>query len=193
MNVIIVTKEQIKECAKAGTSICWCPNSNYYLIGETLDIDACLEYGVNVVLGTDSTMSGSINLLDELKFAHQKFTHIPMQKIFKMITTNAVKALKLPKEYGTINENTSNLLLIKKQDQDPFRNLLKTPIEDIEFLIHQGIPIYGDVKFLNEFKINKDDYYFFGEDRFVLGHPEKITESINKKLGYKKDFPFLPF
>lgn len=110
-----------------------------------------------------------------------------------MITTNAVKALKLPNEYGTITEYTSNLLLIKKHDEDPFRNLLKTRMEDIELLIHQGNPIYGDVKFLNEFNINEDDYYFFGEDRFVLGHPEKITESINMKLGYKKDFPFLPF
>jgi len=190
---IALTKEQIKECAEAGTSICWCPNSNYYLIGKTLDIDSCLEYGVNVVLGTDSTMSGSINLLEELKFAHQNFPHIPMQQLFKMITINAAKALKLSEEYGIINENTSNLLLIKKREEDPFRNLLKTQIEDIELLIHQGTPIYGDVKFLDEFNINVDDYYFFGEERFVLGHPEKITDSINIKLGYKKDFPFLPF
>ncbi len=190
---IALTPGQIKECARAGTSICWCPNSNFYLIGESLDIDACLEYGVNVVLGTDSTMSGGINLLEELKFAHYKFPHISMQQIFKMITTNAAKALKLPKEYGTIGNNTSNLLLLKKHDQDPFNNLLKTQIEDIELLIDHGTPIYGGVKFLNEFNINKDDYYFFGNDRFVIGHPEKITESINTKLGYKKDFPFLPF
>ena len=116
-----------------------------------------------------------------------------MQQLFKMITTNANKALKLPKEYGTISENTSNLLLIKKQDQDPFRNLLKTQMEDIELLIHQGTPIYGDVKFLNEFKIIENNYYFFGEDKFVFGHPEKITDSINKKLGYNKNFQFLPF
>ena len=190
---IALTKEQIKECAKAGTSICWCPESNYYLIGETLDIDSCLEYGVNVVLGTDSTMSGSINLLEEIKFAHKKFPYISMKQLFKMITINASKALMLPAEYGTIGEATSNLLLIKKHDQDPFRNLLQVQMEDIELLIHQGTPIYGDVKFLNEFNINEDDYYFFGKDRFVLGHPEKITDSINKKLGYKKDFPFLPF
>ncbi len=190
---IALTREQIKECAEAGTSICWCPNSNYYLIGETLDIDSCLEYGVNVVLGTDSTMSGSINLLEELKFANKKFQNIPLQQLFKMITTNAAKALKLPKEYGTLSENTSNLLLINKHDEDPFRNLLKTQIEDIELLIHQGTPIYGDVEFLNEFNINRSDYYFFGDDRFVFGHPEKITDSINRKLGYKKDFPFLPF
>ncbi len=190
---IALTGKQIKECAEAGTSICWCPNSNFYLIGETLDIDACLEYGANVVLGTDSTMSGSINLLEEIKFAHRKFPHIPLKQIFKMITTNAAKALMLPEEYGTISNNTSNLLLIKKHDQDPFRNLLQTQMEDIELFIHQGTPIYGNIKFLNEFNINKDDYYFFGKDRFVLGHPEKIIDSINKELGVKKDFPFLPF
>ena len=190
---IALTKDQIKECADAGTSICWCPDSNYYLIGETLDIDACLEYGVNIVLGTDSTMSGGINLLEEIRFAHQKFPHIPMKEIYKMISTNAVNALKLTDEYGTIEEKTSNLLLIKKQDEDPFRNILKTYMEDIDLLMYRGVPIYGSTKFLDEFNINKSDYYFFGKDRFVLGHPEKITEFINERLGYKKDFPFLPF
>jgi 5-methylthioadenosine/S-adenosylhomocysteine deaminase len=190
---IALTREQIKECAEAGTSICWCPNSNNYLIGETLDIDACLQYGVNMVLGTDSTMSGSINLLAELKFAHQQFPHIPMKQIFKMITTNAGKALMLSEEYGVINDHTSYLLLVKKHDPDPFRNLLQVQMEDIELLVHRGTPISGDVKFLNEFIVNKDDYYFYGNNRFVLGHPEKITDSINTKLGYIKDFPFLPF
>ena len=66
-------------------------------------------------------------------------------------------------------------------------------MEDIELLMHRGVPIYGNTKLLDEFNINENDYYFFGENRFVLGHPEKITEFINKKLGYKKDFPFLPF
>lgn len=190
---IALSKDQIKECAKAGTTICWCPDSNYYLVGETLDVDACFEYGVNVVLGTDSTMSGGINLLEEIRFAHHKFPHIPMKQIYEMISTNAVYALKLTDEYGTIEENTSNLLLIKKHDKDPFRNILKAYMEDIELLMHRGVPIYGDAKFLDEFSINEDNYYFFGKNRFVYGHPEKITKFINNKLGYKKDFPFLPF
>ena len=190
---IALSKDQIKDCAKAGTSICWCPDSNYYLVGETLDIDTCLDYGVNVVLGTDSTMSGGINMLEEIRFAHLKFPHIPMKQIFRMITTNTVKALKLTDEYGAIEENTSNLLLIKKHDEDPFRNILKAYMEDIELLMHRGVPIYGDAKFLDEFSINEDNYYFFGKNRFVYGHPEKITKFINNKLGYKKDFPFLPF
>ncbi len=190
---IALTSDQIKECAETGTSICWCPNSNYYLIGETLDVDACLKYGVNVVLGTDSTMSGSINLLEEIKFAHQKFPHIPMQHIFEMFTTNATKALKLSADFGKIKENPSSLLLIKKHNQDPFNNLLQTQMEDIELLIHQGTPISGDVKFLREFKIIEADYYFFGKDRFVLGHPENIISAFKEKLGYEKEFPFLPF
>jgi len=190
---IALTKEQINECAEAGTSICWCPNSNFYLVGETLDILSALECGVNVVLGTDSTMSGGINILDELQFAHQKFPSIPMSQIYKMFTTNAVKALNLSSEYGRLDLNTSNLLLIRKHQNDPFNNLLDVQMDDIELMIHKGTPIYGDSRFLNEFNIEQNDYYLFGKDRFVLGHPEKILSFINQKLGYKKDFPFLPF
>lgn len=189
---IALNKKQISDCAKSGTTICWCPNSNYYLVGKTLDIDTCLEYGVNIVLGTDSTMSGGINLLDELQFAHRKFPHISMKQIYKMFTINAVKALNLSAEYGIISSNTSNLLLIKKHNEDPFMNLLEVQMDDIEIMIHQGVPIYGDRKFLHEFTINAKDYYYFGKNRFVLDHPENILKFINEKLGYKKDFPFLP-
>ncbi|MCK4956776.1 MAG: hypothetical protein KAS49_04005, partial [Candidatus Cloacimonetes bacterium] len=39
---IALTEEEIKECAATGTSICWCPDSNIFLIGKTLNVDACL-------------------------------------------------------------------------------------------------------------------------------------------------------
>ena len=64
---ISLNREEIKKCAEAGTSICCCPESNYFLIGKTIDIKACVEYGVNLILGTDSTMSGTPNLLHEIK------------------------------------------------------------------------------------------------------------------------------
>ena len=71
---------------------------------------------------------------------------------------------------GTIIENTSNLLLIKKHDEDPFRNLLKTQMEDIELLIHQGTPILGDVKFLNFSDVLKNIRDEFLSDSDWLEH-----------------------
>jgi len=193
---IALTKEEIKECAKAGSSICWCPESNLFLIGKSIDVETCLEYGVNLILGTDSTQSGSENLLAEIKVAKNMFPQIPMKEIFKMFTTNACKALFLPDSCGKLEDITSDILLINKKDEDAFENLLHLDILDIELQLYQGIPIYGNPKYLVDFDIEPADYYFFEtgkKKKFVIGHPEKICNTINNILGYHKYFPYLPF
>ena len=52
---------------QAGASVCWCPASNLFLYEQTADVTALLEASVNVTLGTDSTMTGGLNLLDEAR------------------------------------------------------------------------------------------------------------------------------
>jgi hypothetical protein len=193
---IALSREELKKCAENGTTICWCPESNFFLIGQTLDIESCIELGVNVVLGTDSTMSGGINLLSEIKYAHSKFPDFPLKEIFRMITSNATRALFLPENYAQLSQETHNLLLLRKKHSDVFQNIVHTEIGDIALLLHEGNPIYGDLEFLEFFEIVEDDYFIFqinGADKFVLGHPEKITKQIDEILGYHKDFPYLPF
>lgn len=190
---IALTKEEIKTCSETGASICWCPDSNFYLIGETLDVEACLEYGTNIVLGTDSTMTGSLNILTEMNIAARTFPEIDPKELFKMVTVNAKRALMLDDHFGKLTEENPDLLIMKKRSEDPFANLLESDINDIQFFVYQGIPIYGNKDFLSNFDINPENYYFFDKDRFVIGHPEKVLKRINQKLGYNKDFPFLPF
>jgi 5-methylthioadenosine/S-adenosylhomocysteine deaminase len=194
---ISLTKDDIKKCAEAGTTICWCPESNLYLINKTLDVKACLEAGVNVILGTDSCMSGSINLIREIQIAHDIYPKIPIKEIYKMFTSNAQKALFLDEKYGKLSNETSNLVLLKKRVDDPMENLMYTKYSsDVQLVIHDGIPIYGECKYLSHFEHDIDDYFFFnrqGIKKFVIGHPEQICAEINEILGYHKDFPFLPF
>lgn len=193
---IALTEEQIAECAKAGTSICWCPNSNMFLIGQTLNLKACLKHGVNVVIGTDSTMSGCINLLEEIKFGYSLFPDIDPSEIFKMVTENAQKALMIPKDKGCLVSKTENLLLLRKQDSDPYKNLLLSDQFDIKFLMSGGVPLLGDKEILDNFDIDPDQYFFFQVDeteRFVYGHPDKLNQKVNEILGYEKKFPFFPF
>ena len=191
IHCIALTENEIKKCAENGTSICWCPESNFYLIGKTLDVNSCLKHNVNVVLGTDSTMSGSLNLFEEFKYIKHCLPQIPAKKLFEMITVNAQKALMLDKSFGVLNNQTADLLLLPKKDEDPFENLLHCDINDIELFICNGIPLYGNTRFLDNFDLNLKNYYQFG-NKFVIGHPEKILSTINSKLGYKKSFPFLP-
>lgn len=51
-----------------GASLVWCPSSNLYMFNRTLDARQ-LKDRVDVALGTDSTLTGSPTLLDEMRRA----------------------------------------------------------------------------------------------------------------------------
>jgi hypothetical protein len=77
---------EIMQIAMVKASICWCPTSNFFLIGETLKIDAALRCHANVVIGTDSTMSGATNLIGEFTLIREHFPHIPIRELYRMVT-----------------------------------------------------------------------------------------------------------
>jgi len=194
---INLTKPELKEIAQTGASICWCPTSNFYLIGKTLDINTCLELGINVVLGTDSTQTGGINIFDEITQAHLKFPDIPLHVLYSMISVNAAKALYLAESTAVLHpKSTADLLLIDDLEHDPFENLLEVNSEHIQLLLHKGLPLYGDAYWLEFFKSVPADYTEFRvgkREKFVIGDPLELNDQIDAVLGYHKDFPYLPF
>lgn len=194
---IAFTPREIAEIARVQASVCWCPTSNYYLIGETLDIESVLKHKANVVIGTDSTMSGAVNLIAEFATIRQHFPHIPACELYRMVTQNAVKALRLPERYGFLNpEDTQNLLLLDQVEKDPFENLMQLEMKAIQLLLVDGIPRYGDSSLLELFPDADAEYTIFrtgNREKFVIGDPMDINDQIDAALGYHKDFPFLPF
>lgn len=194
---IAFTRGDVKRIAEVGATVCWCPGSNYYLIGQTFDIDAALELKANVVIGTDSTMSGEINLIREFDVIREHFPHIPLRELYRMVTQNAVKALYLDPAFATLNPNdTKNLLLLDMVESDPFENLLALEMAGIKLLIVDGIPRYGDSEYLDLLDATDFEYTIFrtgNREKFVIGDPLEINDQIDAALGYHKDFPFLPF
>lgn len=194
---IALTEEDLARIAAVGASVCWCPGSNYYLIGQTLKIDLALKHKVNVVIGTDSTMSGGVNLIAEFDTIHQKHPHIPLNQLYRMVTQNAVNALKLPDQYGRLDpDNCENLLLVDRVDQDPFENLLIMEAASIQLMMVDGLARFGDVEWMERLRLNEDSYSVFrtgNKEKFVLGDPLEINDQVDASLGYHKDFPYLPF
>ena len=195
VHCISLTRDELKKCADLNASICWLPNSNHFLIGKTLDIYTCLELGVNVCLGTDSALTGSKNLLSEIEYAHRMFPKIPAKTLFEMVTVNALKALKLSKNTLKMNSKTDKILLTDVLDDNPYENIPKLKMNNIQLLMTEGRPIYGDESLLRSFEVDTNEYHLFkseGRKKFVYGHPEKLLKQIEDKLGYKKEFPYIP-
>jgi len=53
-----------------GARVVWCPSSNLFTLGKTLDVDS-LPSGMEVALGNDSPLTAAGDLLDEIRFAYQ--------------------------------------------------------------------------------------------------------------------------
>ncbi|MCD4828382.1 MAG: amidohydrolase family protein [Candidatus Cloacimonetes bacterium] len=193
---VALTDSELARVAEAGATVCWCPASNEYLLGRHLDVAACRRHGVNIVLGTDSTQSGSANLFSELREAHKHEPEVPAAELFAMISVNARRAMFLDDLHGALKPETPHLLALRRRHEDPFENLLHVGMEDVLLHVYAGRPVYGLARYLDRFAIDAADYGFFslnGEERFVAGHPAQTMQTIDSLLGYHKTFPFLPF
>lgn len=63
-----VPERSVAPLRDSGAAIVWCPTSNLFLFGRTAPA-ALLDEGVDVLLGSDSLLTGAGDLLDELRCA----------------------------------------------------------------------------------------------------------------------------
>ncbi len=193
IHAISFTKNEIAECAKNGVTLCWCPKSNINLIGKTLDIETALKEKVNLVLGTDSSFSGSVNLFEELRFAHKLYPNIPAEMLFKLIYENPKKAFFLENYFS---DSTDSFLALDKTNENPYKNILESNYDKISLFVWKERPILGNYDNLKLFDIDFKDYFTFysnGKKKFVFGHPELLNQEIDNALGYHKKLAYLPF
>src|SRR5258706_8626807 len=85
-NTVIVHGVAIEEngwrrVARAGAGLVWCPASNAFLFGRTAPVCGLVagsdESRVPVAVGTDSRLTGSLDLFDELRAARDAVAFPP--------------------------------------------------------------------------------------------------------------------
>lgn len=93
-------------------TLIWCPSSNLYMFNKTADVT---KFN-NVVLGTDSTLTGSPTLLDEMRVASQ---FMSKGEIFEMV-------------------KGEGFFIARKITGDPLENLFLLQPKDIVMVISRG-------------------------------------------------------
>ena len=68
VHVVGADDDGVRRLRAAGAAIVWCPTSNDFLFGRSLPRDLVAP-GMDVLLGSDSLLTGAGSLLDELRFA----------------------------------------------------------------------------------------------------------------------------
>jgi cytosine/adenosine deaminase-related metal-dependent hydrolase len=203
IHCISFSDEDIKAVAKAGASVSWCGFSNMSMFNVTAKIRKMIKAGVNVTIGTDSSASGSANLLAELKYSRELYRsmygeELPAKTIFEMITYNAAKAFWMEDRIGTLDEGKlGDILILKAKNDDPYENLVNASMKDIELLVLAGTPIYGDTRFLDifggELPLGYSQIKVGSRTMFVKGDPAGLYTCVRGKVGFKKMLDYLPF
>jgi 5-methylthioadenosine/S-adenosylhomocysteine deaminase len=108
-----ITKNEVSDIKKAGSSIAHCPVSNMKIAtGGFTPLPECLKEGVPISLGTDGAASNNgLDMFDTMKFCALIHKHhrwdprvLPAQTVFDFATINAARSLHVDKDLGSIEE-----------------------------------------------------------------------------------------
>lgn len=176
--------------AAYGVRMVWSPKSNEVLYGETADILAALAAGVTVSLAPDWSISGSDNLLEELKVADAYSREhlggaLTPQDLFAMATIIAADVAGIDGPDAPLGERLgrlapgyqADLFLAPVLDDDPFASLLLTTPEDIELVLIDGVPVCGQHWRMRQFLDSPD------LDRVVVESRNKTLYILDPTLG----------
>lgn len=197
---IAFSDQDIDLLAENGCHVVWCPVSNLYMFSRTAPIKKLLEKNVNVVLGTDSPMSGSVNLFEELQVAQTYFLKAYGQKLsektlLQMLTTSAAKAMCLA-DLGEIAENKiADIVLIDGDPKDPYTSFATMDYENIRLVVIEGRPKYAGEEFIQVFEAMNIPYQKIlvaGHRKIIDGDLLGLLERVRKAVKYHKILDFLP-
>lgn len=134
----------------------WCPTSNIFLIGKTIPARQLLDLGYlgHLTLGTDSRLTGSRDLLDEMGQA-LNIEKVTAKEVFSMVTKNAAKLLRLSNA-GTLSIGSpADLLILPAVHEDPFKTLTACSRKDILLVTINGQPRYASPELAEVFNACK--------------------------------------
>ena len=129
----------------------WSPKCNLFQYGATARIDLAIAAGVSTIaLAPDWSLGGSINLLDELRFADQvdgaTFGDIlSPERLFRMVTIDAARALALDGILGSLEVGKrADIAVIGGYRPDPYNALLLATPVSVRLVMVDGRVLYGD-------------------------------------------------
>lgn len=130
--------------ARRGAGLVWCPASNEFLLGQSADIRTFAASSATaasrICLATDSRLTGSRDLLDEMRAA----ASLPCDPtvLYRMVTTQAAGLLRLP-QAGRIAEGLpADLLVLPKLAPEPISTLLTATRKDVSLVTIDGRPLF---------------------------------------------------
>ncbi len=123
-------EDAIERFRAAGAALVWCPTSNFFLFGRTAPA-ALLREGTDVLIGSDSLLTGAGDLLDELRCARAHGA-LDDARLEQAVGATAARRLGLA-EPSLQPGAPADLILVS-------RPILEAQAEDIALVMVGGTP-----------------------------------------------------
>lgn len=130
VHVVGADPDGVRRLRAAGAAVVWCPTSNLFLFGRTAPA-ALLAPGVDVLLGSDSLLTGDGTLLDELRAARGTGL-LSDERLLEAVGRTAARRLGLP-EPSLAPGEPADLAVFR-------RPLLAARVEDVALVVAGGVP-----------------------------------------------------
>ncbi|HZS60161.1 MAG TPA: hypothetical protein VFA43_12880 [Gemmatimonadaceae bacterium] len=129
VHVVGADADGVDRLCESGAAVVWCPSSNLFLFGRTAP-RSLLEQ-VDVLLGSDSLLTGIGSLLDELRFA-RALGLISDDRLTDAVGATAARRLGLPEP--SLDEGAPADVIVLR------RPLLEATDDDVALVIVNGVP-----------------------------------------------------
>jgi cytosine/adenosine deaminase-related metal-dependent hydrolase len=132
-----------------GASVVWCPASNLGMLGRTLD-PRLLFAARRLAIGTDSRLSGSRDLLDELRVAAASST-LSASELLRAVTSDASRIFGLACRGALVPRRRADCVIIR-MGENPYNTLLMTERAQLRAVVRDGKPVIADPDFAGWFE-----------------------------------------
>jgi cytosine/adenosine deaminase-related metal-dependent hydrolase len=174
-----VDDDGARRLRRCGAAVTWCPTSNRFLYGRGPS-RSLLRSGVDVLLGTDSLLSGDGTLLDELAAASAD-GHLDPTALLEAVGATAARRLGLPPP-SLRPGSDADLVLFRRPP-------LGATARDVALVVVAGRPRLGEARFLPLFRaagVPVEPVLVAGEPRWVeapLGEVARRVVARSPEVG----------
>jgi cytosine/adenosine deaminase-related metal-dependent hydrolase len=200
VNGCFLQESDLQLIAMKGASMVWLPGTCNSVYSQHPDINRILDLGIPLTIGTDSSISGSGNILDVLKTA-RAYSHEHLQgrlsdaDLIRMATGEAAAIFGMEKQLGMLSsgKRADFIVMPDNPQKDPFTAVIAASPEDFSMVVHRGTMITGNDEFR---RISSIDFSLYSEVRIngtaklLYGQPIQLLERVRHKLSREIIFPF---
>jgi len=122
---------------RRGAALVWCPTSNRFLFGQTHNRQFMSLAG-NVVLGSDSPLTGAGDLLDDIRYVRSE-SLVSEEELFRMVMTRPPAIFHLADGRGTLRPGAvADVIAVRDTGRSPASTLARMSSSDVELVLIGG-------------------------------------------------------